>query len=116
MGLDRGRAAVSREGQRLALIQIGQLVPPTGQAISYKHIEPGSIADIPHGMQYVRPPGAGNAAGFVKILHAALRGAGCRWNAPEWLATGSGADMAANIASLTAQAPFVRTAMQKQLS
>ncbi len=29
---------------------------------------------------------------------------------------GSGADMAAYTASLTAQAPFVRTAMQKQLS
>jgi hypothetical protein len=90
--------------------------PLTGQAISYKHIEPGSIADIPRGMQYVQPPGAGNASGFVDILHSSLRGAGCRWNAPEWLATGSGADMAAYTASLTAHAPFVRTATQKQLS
>src|SRR5262249_51398612 len=97
-------------------LDFSRLNPVTGQAISYKHVEPGSIADIPRGMQYVQPPGAGNAAGFVEILHAALRGAGCRWNAPEWLATGSGADMAAYTASLTAQAPFVRTAMQKQLS
>jgi len=65
-------------------------------------------------MQYVRPPGAGNASGFIDILHATLRGAGCRWNAPEWLATGSGADMAAYTASLTAHAPFVRSATQKQ--
>jgi len=34
-------------------------------------------------MQYVQPPGAGNASGFIDILHATLRGAGCRWNGPE---------------------------------
>jgi len=88
--------------------------PLTGQQINYKQFEPGTIADIPRGMQYVQPPGAGNASGFVDILHATLRGAGCRWNAPEWLATGSGADMAAYTASLTAHAPFVRSATQKQ--
>jgi len=88
--------------------------PLTGQQINYKQFEPGTIADIPRGMQYVQPPGAGNAAGFIDILHATLRGAGCRWNAPEWLATGSGADMAAYTASLTAHAPFVRSATQKQ--
>jgi len=33
-------------------------------------------------MQYVQPPGAGNASGFIDILHATLRGAGCRWNGP----------------------------------
>ena len=88
--------------------------PLTGQQINYKQLEPGTIADIPRGMQYVQPPGAGNASGFIDILHATLRGAGCRWNAPEWLATGSGADMAAYTASLTAHAPFVRSATQKQ--
>ncbi len=88
-------------------LDFSRLNPVTGQSISYKHIEPGSIADIPRSMQYVQPPGAGNAAGFVEILQAALRGAGCRWNAPEWLATGSGADMAAYTASLTAG--YVRT-------
>ncbi|HLN30408.1 MAG TPA: phage portal protein [Gemmataceae bacterium] len=88
--------------------------PLTGQQINYKQFEPGTIADIPRGMQYVQPPGAGNASGFIDILHATLRGAGCRWNAPEWLATGSGADMAAYTASLTAHAPFVRSATQKQ--
>ncbi len=88
--------------------------PLTGLQINYKHIEPGTIADIPRGMQYVQPPGVGNAAGFIDILHACLRGAGCRWNAPEWLATASGADMAASTASLTAHASFVRNATQKQ--
>jgi hypothetical protein len=90
--------------------------PLTGLSINYKHLEPGSVVDIPRGMQYVQPPGAGNASGFVEILHASLRGTGCRWNAPEWLATASGADMAAYTASLTAHAPFVRTATQKQKS
>jgi hypothetical protein len=90
--------------------------PLTGLSINYKHLEPGSVVDIPRGMQYVQPPGAGNASGFVEILHASLRGAGCRWNAPEWLATASGGDMAAYTASLTAHAPFVRTATQKQKS
>jgi hypothetical protein len=90
--------------------------PLTGLSINYKHLEPGSVVDIPRGMQYVQPPGAGNASGFIEILHASLRGAGCRWNAPEWLATASGGDMAAYTASLTAHAPFVRTATQKQKS
>jgi len=62
----------------------------------------------------VQPSETGNASAFVDILHATLRGAGCRWNAPEWLATGSGADMAAYTASLTAHAPFVRSATQRQ--
>ncbi|HLN29589.1 MAG TPA: hypothetical protein VK395_17710 [Gemmataceae bacterium] len=43
--------------------------PLTGAQINYKQIEPGTIADIPRGMQYVQPPGAGNAAGFVELLH-----------------------------------------------
>jgi hypothetical protein len=90
--------------------------PITGQAINYQQLEPGQILDIPRQLQYVPPPAwqGGAAESFISLLHAELRGAGTRWNAPEWLATASGADMAAYTASLTAESPFVKTAARYQ--
>jgi hypothetical protein len=93
-----------------------QTNPVSGRQTNYNQMTPGSILDIPRQMAFVAPPGSapGAAEGHEIILHAQLRSAGNRWNLPEWVATGSGADMAAYTASLTAENPFVKTAERFQ--
>lgn len=69
--------------------------------------------DIPEGMSYVNGPGANNAAAHIAVMEACLRGAGVRWNAPEWLSTGYAANT--NYASsLTSESPFLQTVLRRQ--
>lgn len=86
-----------------------------GQRATQK-INPGEIQDINAGQEYVEPPGASNYAAYVETLHMLARAAGIAWNMPEWLATGSGADIAAYSGSLTQQNPFVRKVVKEQKS
>jgi len=73
----------------------------------------GGREDIPKGMSYVDGPGAPNAPNHLQILQACLRGAGVKWNAPEWLVSGDASNN--NYASsLTAESPFVRRVLQEQ--
>ena len=90
--------------------------PVTGAQNNFHEVDPGAIVDVPRGMTYVPPPGSAPGAmeAHEVILHVQLRAAGVRWNAPEWLATSSGADMAAYTASLTAENPFVKTSVRYQ--
>lgn len=69
--------------------------------------------DIPSGLNYVAGPGANNASAHIAVLDACLRGAGVRWNAPEWLSTGSAGDV--NYASsLTTESPFIKNVLRRQ--
>jgi len=90
--------------------------PFTGTIDEFRQSKAGTTVNIPRGMQFVPPPGwqSGVVESMVEILHALLRGACQKWNAPEWMATSSGADMAAYTASLTAESPFVRSAERYQ--
>lgn len=84
----------------------------TGTTISSRKARVG-FEDIPKGLMYVPGPGAGNALAHIAVMEACLRGGGMRWNAPEWLATGTGS--AINYASsLTTESPFVRTVLRRQ--
>jgi hypothetical protein len=83
--------------------------PISGRSVDAAKYNPGTILDVSKGLKWVDPPGAKNVAEHVEVLHAMLRGGCIPWNAPEWLATASGADMAAYTASLTAGSPFLRT-------
>jgi len=86
----------------------------TGRTDNFSKTPSGRRVDVPKGMVWVDPPAYKSPEGFVVILHALLRKAGQRWNAPEWLATSSGADMAAYTASLTSESPFVRSVQAEQ--
>ncbi len=85
----------------------------SGRTEGFRKYDAGTWEDIPENMKYVPPPSAANAHYHVEILQACLRGAGVRWNAPEWLGS---ADASNNnfASSLTAESPFVKTSERKQ--
>lgn len=85
---------------------------PGGKSIPTRRQRVG-FEDIPNGMQYVGGPGATNSPAHIAVLEACLRGAGVRWNAPEWLSTGYAANT--NYASsLTSESPFLQTVLRRQ--
>lgn len=86
---------------------------PNTQNKEYFARFPIGMVDIPKGMQFVAPPNAQNAAAHVEILQACLRGAGQRWNCPEWLSSGDSSNN--NYASsLTAESQFVKRVKREQ--
>ncbi len=73
----------------------------------------GTIVDMPKGQNFVASPVSTALASLIPILEGCLRGAGRRWNAPQWLASGDASNN--NYASsLTAESPFVRTVLSRQ--
>jgi predicted double-glycine peptidase len=89
--------------------------PFTGRQTQRERIEPGTRRHIPQGMAWVPPPGAGNGniQAYIEALQACLRGAGVRWNAPEWLGSSDASNN--NFASsLTAESPFVISVKRAQ--
>jgi hypothetical protein len=87
---------------------------PNNRGVDYARVEPGTFWDMDANTKFVPPPGAENADKHLAVLQGLLRAAGIRWQAPEWLASASAADMAAYTASLEAAAPFRRVAESKQ--
>lgn len=86
----------------------------TGRTVDTHKYQPGSILDVNQGQKYVDPPGAHNAEAHISVLQMCLRGAGVRWNAPEWL--GSSDSSNNNFASgLVAESPFVKNVESAQL-
>jgi hypothetical protein len=84
----------------------------TGGTVPVRRARVG-MEDVPKGLTYVAGPGAQNAAAHLAVLESCLRGAGVRWNAPEWLSTGTGS--AINYASsLTTESPFIKTILRRQ--
>ncbi len=71
--------------------------------------------DVSHGLKYIPGPiaGSGKADVLVKVLQAALRGIGIRWQMPEGMISGDASN--ANLASaLVAEGPFVRAMQFRQ--
>ncbi len=88
---------------------------PNGNTVPGRRFKRGEWEDVPKGLNYVPGPGAQNAPAHIQVLQACLRGAGVRWNAPEWLCSGDASNN--NYASsLTAESPFVRTVLRRQTS
>jgi hypothetical protein len=86
----------------------------SGNLQNVTRYQPGQWIDIPQSMKFVAGPSAVGVTEDIQVLHMLLRAAGTKWNAPEWLATASGADMAAYTAALTAESPFVRYVQSEQ--
>lgn len=84
----------------------------TGNKEYVQRFHPGMV-DIPRGMSFIQPPSAQNAAAHVQILQACLRGAGVRWNAPEWLSSGDASNNS-YASSLTAESQFVKRIIREQ--
>ena len=90
-----------------------ELDPLTQTLQDVKRQKKGSHLHIPKGQQYASPPNAQNGNTHLAILSMCIRGAGVRWNAPEWLGSADASNT--NYASsLTAESPFVRTVRRRQ--
>jgi hypothetical protein len=73
----------------------------------------GIREDIDKGQEYIAPPFAANASGFVEVLQARFRSVGVAWNLPEGITSGDWSNN--NFASaLMAESPFVKTAADEQ--
>ena len=77
-------------------------------------IEPGTVVDIDAGQEYIASPADAGVPFYVQAVQMCLRAAGCRWNAPEGLASGDYSNN--NFASaLVAEAPFrLRCEMEQE--
>lgn len=87
--------------------------PITGNAESVHRREPGTFLDIPKGLEYIPPPGYANANDFIGILQAIVRGAGQRWNAPEWMSAAS-VNETVYASALVVDSMFSRTVRRNQ--
>jgi len=87
--------------------------PYGGPDTNVQRFYPGSIHDIPKGYNYVAPPFAANAQGFVSVVQAVLRSVAVRWNAPEWLISGDASNNNYS-SSITAESPFVKGCKAEQ--
>lgn len=88
--------------------------PNGGRDIRVKKIVPGQIVDVSNGLKYTAGPvGAGQGAGFLQLVQAAMRLVGIRWSMPEYLVSGDASN--GNYAStLVAEAPFTKAAEAMQ--
>lgn len=75
---------------------------------------PGTVHDIPNGMDYVAGPlGSPNGPRFIEVVQAALRMVGVRWKQAEYMISGDASN--GNFSStLVAEAPFTKSAVALQ--
>ena len=81
---------------------------------SVEHVGPGTVKDMPHGMQAMFGPlGSLNSPVYIEVCQFLMRVIGLRWNMPEYMISGDASN--ANFAS-TQQAgtPFVRARERDQ--
>lgn len=81
--------------------------PWTGNQQANHRVMPGERRVIPKGQKYVQPPFSNGAPAWLQVTQAALRRAGVRWNAPEWLISGNDSQ-SSYASSMTTESPFVR--------
>lgn len=108
-------AATAAQVQEFVDAQEDFSLPELGTAkrTSNVRVTPGTVRDIPKGMNYVAPPFSQGGQTWIAIVQSALRKVGVRWNAPEWLTSGDASNN--NYASsLTAEAPFHRRVLRWQ--
>jgi hypothetical protein len=79
----------------------------------YSTVTPGAVLDMTNNTKYVEPPGGKNVSAHLEVLQAVLRAAGMKFSAPEWLVSGR-ADSMSFASSLTAESPFLRSAVRMQ--
>lgn len=82
---------------------------------NYQNIVGGQVIDMDGQQEVVPSPADSAASGHLEILEACLLGAGRRWNAPQWLGSGTH-DTGSFASSLTAESPFVKWGGRTQKS
>jgi len=75
-------------------------------------IEPGSVQDIPVGLEY-QPPPAFNTESGLKVLQFALQALAQYWSLPSWMLTGESSS-ASYASSINEESPFSRMCETEQ--
>lgn len=81
---------------------------PNGtQEVTYQAIEPGSVQDIPEGLEYQPPPPSPNSAAASESIKLSLEAVAAALEAPYWLISGD-STASSYASSLTAESPFIK--------
>lgn len=75
--------------------------------VTYQQIEPGTVQDIPDGLQYQPPPPSPNADASAAGVRLSLEAAAAALECPYWLISGD-STASSYASSLTAESPFIK--------
>lgn len=93
--------------------QLTRSNPTTGKQSSYNFVPPGTILDVPQGMEFEFASAKVNVAAGKEVVQADLRAAGARLCMPEYMVSGDASN--ANMAStMVAESPGVRYYERRQ--
>lgn len=81
--------------------------PNGSQDIAYQHIEPGSVQDIPEGLEYQPPPPSPNSEASAMAVRLSLEATAAALECPYWLVSGD-SSASSYASSLTAESPFIK--------
>ncbi|AMV25428.1 Phage portal protein, lambda family [Gemmata sp. SH-PL17] len=77
------------------------------QEVVYQTVEPGSVQDIPGGMEYQPPPPSPNADAAASSIRLSLEATAAALECPFWLVSGD-SSASSYASSLTAESPFIK--------
>ena len=75
--------------------------------ITYQHIEPGTVQDIPEGLEYQPPPPSPNSEASAMCVQLSLQATAAALECPYWLISGDNT-ASSYASSLTAESPFIK--------
>lgn len=81
--------------------------PNGSQEVVYQKIEPGSVQDIPEGLEYVPPPESPNSDAAAMSVRLSLEATAAALECPYWLISGD-SSASSYASSLTAESPFIK--------
>lgn len=85
-----------------------QVQTPNGsREVTYQKVEPGSVQDIPQGLEYKPPPPSPNADASAQSVRLSLEAVSAALEAPYWLVSGD-SSASSYASSLTAESPFIK--------
>ncbi len=77
------------------------------QDVVYQQIEPGTVQDIPEGLEYQPPPPSPNSEAAAMSVKLSLEATAAALEAPYWLISGD-STASSYASSLTAESPFIK--------
>lgn len=75
--------------------------------VTYQIVEPGTVQDIPVGMEYVPPPQSPNSEASAMSVRLSLEATAAALECPYWLISGD-STASSYASSLTAESPFIK--------
>lgn len=83
------------------------------ETVVYQQVEPGSVQDIPKGMQYKPPPQSTDETASTSSVRQSLEAVATCFNCPYWLVSGD-TNSGSYANSLTSESPFIKAVETQQ--